>query len=60
MTFFGPLMSVSVRFGMGATIRSRQEIECLLYAGFFFLMVLHDITLTPMIDSDGYLLYIHV
>ena len=29
-------LSVSVRFGIGATIRTRWEIQCLLYAGIFF------------------------
>ena len=30
-----PSLSVSVRFGIGATILTRQEIQCLLYAGFW-------------------------
>ena len=30
-----PFLSISVRFGIGATIRIGQEIQCLPYAGFF-------------------------
>ena len=31
----GPFLFISVRFGIGATIRIGQEIQCLPYAGFF-------------------------
>ena len=30
-----PFLFISVHFGIGATIRIGQEIQCLLYAGFF-------------------------
>ena len=33
---FFPFLSVSVRFGIGATIRTHREIQCLPYAGYFY------------------------
>ena len=33
--FFSPFLFLSVSFGIGATIRTRLEIQCLPYAGFF-------------------------
>ena len=37
-TFFWPFMFVSVNFYIVATIRTHQEIQCRVYAGFFLLM----------------------
>ena len=35
--FSDPKMAISVQFGIGDTVRIGREIQCLLYAGFFFI-----------------------
>ena len=37
--FFGPFLSVSVHFGISATIHTRPEFQCLPFEGFFPLKI---------------------
>ena len=46
--------SIAVRFGIGATIRIGQEIQCLPYAGFFP----HILTFQNEEDMKAYLILI--
>ena len=53
MTFFcGPFLSVVVRFGISATIRTHQEIHCLPYAEFILLNVCPWFLLILDVKSD--------
>ena len=36
--FFSPFLSVFIGFGIGATIRTRQEIQCFPYAEFLYVI----------------------
>ena len=46
INLFGPFLSLSVRFGIGATIRTHREIQCLPYAGFFAIKLEFGVILT--------------
>ena len=48
----GPFLSVSVLFGIGATIRTRREIQCLPHAGFLGI-ISHKDSINFKLDGIG-------